>query len=412
VIFLDLDGFKTVNDSLGHGAGDDLLREVGHRLVAAVRPSDTVARLGGDEFAVLLEQSPRPIDEAATVADRILASLSAPIEVAGQMVAVSASLGIASGDPEATSGSLLRDADVAMYRAKANGKGCWVVHDSEMRTAAVERLRLETDLLGALDGGQLALVYQPVVELETEAIVGFEALLRWNHPTLGLVMPDQFIPLAEENGLIVPIGAWVLNEACRQSVVWREAHPEHCDLSMSVNVSARQIASPDLLVHVATAISQSGIDPRRLVLEMTETALVQDATTAAECLRELRSLGIRLAIDDFGTGFSSLSYLRQFPVDILKIDRSFINSINDRDKVPAIVRGLLDLGRTLELATVAEGVEYGAQRDQLRDEQCDYAQGFLFARPLTPADADELLARVAPFGALPVAVKAVETLPA
>ena len=396
VIFLDLDGFKSVNDALGHAAGDDLLREVARRLVAAVRPSDTVARLGGDEFAVLLEQSSRPLDEATTIADRILASLSAPVELTDQTVSISASLGIACGDPEATSGSLLREADVAMYRAKATGKGCWVVHDSEMRTAAVERFQLEADLLGALDAGQFALVYQPVVELESEAIVGFEALLRWHHPSLGVVMPDKFIPLAEDSGLIVPIGAWVLDEACRQAADWHRSHPEHHELTMSVNVSARQIASPDLLVHVAQALSASGLDPSRLVVEMTETALVEDTALAAERLHELRRLGIRLAIDDFGTGYSSLSYLRQFPVDILKIDRSFISSINDRDKIPAIVRGLLDLGRTLELATVAEGVEFEAQRDQLRDEHCEFAQGFLFAHPLEPADAELLLDRVAP----------------
>jgi diguanylate cyclase (GGDEF)-like protein/PAS domain S-box-containing protein len=392
VIFLDLDGFKTVNDSLGHGPGDELLREVARRVTGAVRASDTVARLGGDEFAVLVEQSSRPIDEACTVADRILAALSAPFEIASQRVAISASIGIAAGDHKATAASLLRDADVAMYRAKSGGKSRWVVHDSEMRTAAVERLQLETDLLGALEAGQMSLVYQPVIELETEAIVGFEALLRWHHPSFGVVGPDRFIPIAEENGLIVPIGAWVLDQACRTAAAWHVEYPEHRRLSMSVNVSARQIASPDLVDHVAGALARSGLEPSRLVIEMTETSLIRDPTVAAERLHELRRLGVRLAIDDFGTGYSSLSYLRQFPVDILKIDRSFINHINDRDQVPAIVRGLLDLGRTLELATVAEGVELEVQRDRLRDEHCDFAQGFLFAHPLEPADAARFLA--------------------
>jgi diguanylate cyclase (GGDEF)-like protein/PAS domain S-box-containing protein len=400
VIFLDLDGFKTVNDSLGHGPGDELLREVARRLVDAVRESDTVSRLGGDEFAVLLEQTSMPVGDATAVADRILAALSTPIEVAGKPVTISASLGIAVGDAEATAASLLRDADVAMYRAKSSGKGRWVVHDSEMRSAAIERLQLETDLVGALPRKELRLVYQPVVELESGAIVSFEALLRWDHPTLGVVAPDRFIPIAEESGLIIPIGAWVLQEACRQAVRWHDLCPQHQDLAIAVNVSARQIASPELLPHVAEALAHSGLAPANLVLELTESTLVQDPTTATERLSELRGLGVKLAIDDFGTGYSSLSYLRQFPVDILKIDRSFINSITDRDQVPAIVRGLLDLGRTLELATVAEGVELEVQRDRLRDEHCDYAQGYLFARPLDARDAEELLVHLPPRGSL------------
>ena len=337
VIFLDLDGFKVVNDSLGHGPGDTLLSKVGERLGAAVRASDTIARLGGDEFGVLVEQSTRPIDEAVTVAERILAELSAPFDIGGKSVTISASLGIAAGDPEATAASLLRDADVAMYRAKASGKGCWAVHDTDMRAAALERMQLETDLVGALEAGQFSLRYQPVVALETSDVVGFEALIRWNHPTLGMIMPDRFIPLAENNGLIVPIGAWVLREACATAARWHENHPDHDRLTMAVNVSARQIASPDLLVDVAEALSMSGLDPARLVIELTETALIQDPTTAAERLHELRRLGVSISIDDFGTGYSSLSYLRQFPVDVLKIDRTFIDSIDDRDQTPPIV---------------------------------------------------------------------------
>jgi EAL domain-containing protein (putative c-di-GMP-specific phosphodiesterase class I) len=314
---------------------------------------------------------------------------------------VSASIGITAGTDTDTQTSLLRDADVAMYRAKHAGKACWVVYDEEMRTAAMERLQLESDLVHALEDGQLRLLFQPVIEVESDALVGFEALLRWDHPTLGMVPPDTFIPITEENGMIVPIGAWVLQEACHRAVQWQRAHPAHADLSISVNVSARQVASPDLLVHVAEAIAASGIEPSRLVLEMTETSLVHDPVAAADRLRALRRLGVRLAIDDFGTGYSSLSYLRQFPVDILKIDRSFVSTIDDPAEVPAIVRALLDLGRTLGLAMVAEGVEDAIQLDHLRDERCDYAQGYLFARPLDPIDVEAMLtarppSRVAP----------------
>jgi diguanylate cyclase (GGDEF)-like protein/PAS domain S-box-containing protein len=390
VVFLDLDAFKTVNDSLGHGAGDELLCEVASRLAGSVRTGDTVARLGGDEFAILVEQTGHADAEAEAVADRILASLQEPVTVAGQTVTVSGSLGIACADADATAASLLRDADVAMYRAKAAGKGQWVSYDPDMREAVIERLQLESDLFGALDEHQLRVVYQPVVALDTEEVVGFEALLRWDHPTLGTVPPAKFIPIAEENGLIVPIGRWVLVEACRTGARWNREHAGGQRLSMAVNVSARQLAYGDLLADVEAALADSGLAPSDLVLEVTESSLVQEPQLAAACLQDVRALGVRIAVDDFGTGYSSLSYLRQFPVDILKIDRSFTSTITERGEVPALVRGLLDLGRTLDLATVAEGVELGVQRDGLRAEQCGLAQGFLFARPMAP-DAAELL---------------------
>lgn len=390
VIFLDLDGFKTVNDSLGHDAGDELLQEVAARLLTAVRRGDTVGRLGGDEFAVLIEESPHALDQATTVADRILQSLTQPFSLGGQEVTVSASLGIAVGDGDSSSADLLRDADVAMYRAKTTGKAKWAVYDPDMRVASVERLQLEGDLRRALERGQFRLEYQPVVELVTDRVVGFEALLRWHHPELGNIRPDRFIPLAEETGLIVPIGRWVLAEATRVATGWQRRFGVDRHISVSVNVSARQLASAQLVTDVVDALTVSGLEPSSLVLEITETILVSDAVAAAERLHELRRLGIRLAIDDFGTGYSSLSYLRHFPIDILKIDRSFINTITERGQVPAIVRGLLDLGRTLRLQTVAEGVEHDVQRRQLRDEHCDLAQGFLFARSL-PADEAEAL---------------------
>jgi EAL domain-containing protein (putative c-di-GMP-specific phosphodiesterase class I) len=279
-----------------------------------------------------------------------------------------------------------------MYKAKAEGKSRRVVYQPDMRLAAVERMELEADLTGALDRGELRLVYQPVVQLASERVVGFEALLRWAHPRLGEIPPDRFVPLAEESGAIVPIGRWVLLEACRTAATWQAAYADDGDvLTMSVNVSGRQLAAPGLTEDVLAALESSGLDPGGLVLEVTETALVVDTTQAAERLQALRELGIRIAVDDFGTGYSSLSYLRQFPVDILKIDRSFVSSITDTAAVPAIVRGLLDLGRTLDLSIVAEGVEHDVQRDHLRDEDCQLAQGFLFARPLEREDAELLV---------------------
>jgi diguanylate cyclase (GGDEF)-like protein/PAS domain S-box-containing protein len=391
VIYLDLDGFKAVNDSLGHDAGDLLLCEISRRLLNAVRTGDAVTRLGADEFAVLVEQSSRPLDEAEEVVRRILQALDVPVEVEGQLVTLSASVGIAVADGESTASSLLRDADVAMYRAKASGKSRSVVYEPAMREAAVERLRLESDLVHAMVTDQFRLDYQPVMSLATDRIVGFEALLRWDHPELGIVAPDKFIPIAEDTGLIVPIGRWVLGEACRQAAQWRAEMPDVGDISMAVNVSGRQMASANLGQHVAQALAASGLPPALLVLELTESVLVHDPDLAARRLQELRGLGIRLAVDDFGTGYSSLSYLRQFPFDILKVDKSFVATITDAEAIPAIVRGLLDLGRTLGLETVAEGVEDVVQRDALRTHGCDLAQGYLFARPMNPANARSML---------------------
>jgi diguanylate cyclase (GGDEF)-like protein/PAS domain S-box-containing protein len=396
VIYFDLDSFKGVNDSLGHEAGDHLLCEVSRRLLNAVRTGDAVTRLGADEFAVLIEQSSRPLDEAEEVTRRVLQALEVPIEVESQFVTVSASVGIAVADAESTASSLLRDADVAMYRAKLTGRGRSVVFEPAMRAAAMERLRLETDLVHALVANQFRMEYQPVVSLQTNLVVGFEALLRWDHPDLGIVPPDKFIPIAEDTGLIVQIGRWVLGEACRQAARWREELPGSGDLSMAVNVSGRQIASPNLVQHVAQSLAASGLAPEALILELTETVLVHEADLAAHRLEELQGLGVRLAVDDFGTGYSSLSYLRQFPFDILKVDKSFVATITDADAIPAIVRGLLELGRTLGLDTVAEGVENIVQRDALQAHGCDLAQGFLFARPMTPMAAGGLLATQAP----------------
>jgi diguanylate cyclase (GGDEF)-like protein/PAS domain S-box-containing protein len=390
VVYLDLDGFKVVNDSRGHEAGDQVLRDVATRLTKTVRSVDTVSRLGGDEFAILIEDSPRALDEAETVAQRVLQALTEPFIFDTQRIVLSASIGITVGDISCTASSMLRDADVAMYRAKTTGKAKWALYEPEMRAANLERLELDSDLRQALEKQQLRLVYMPIVELQSNRIAGFEALLRWDHPTRGVVQPGSFIPLAEANGTIVEIGHWVLDEACRTAALWHDAYPALA-LSMSVNLSARQIATAGIVEQVAHALEQSGCAPTSLILEITESTLVQDAETASRRLQALRSLDVRLSIDDFGTGYSSLSYLRQFPIDILKIDKSFTDTITDRSQIPAIVRGLLDLAKTLRMKTVAEGIELDVQRDSLRDHHCDYGQGYLFARPLTFDEATVLL---------------------
>jgi diguanylate cyclase (GGDEF)-like protein/PAS domain S-box-containing protein len=391
VVYLDLDGFKTINDSQGHEAGDRVLREVAIRLSSVIRAVDTVSRHGGDEFAILIEESARALDEAETVAGRILAALTAPIIVDGQQVVLSASIGIAIGDNTGTASSMMRDADVAMYKAKTTGKSKWVLYEPAMRATALDRLELDIDLRNAVDEGQLRLVYQPVIELESNKVVGFEALLRWDHPTRGVIEPLVFIPIAESNGTIVAIGQWVLEQACATAARWQHLYPA-AQLTMSVNVSGRQIGTPGIVTHVAEALEHSGLEPDALILEITESVLVHDPNSAALRLQQLRALGVRLAIDDFGTGYSSLAYLRQFPIDVLKIDKSFIDGITDRSQVPAIVRGLLDLAKTLRLKSVAEGIELDVQLESLRDEQCEFGQGFLFAKPLDVDDAAALLA--------------------
>ena len=404
VVYLDLDGFKVINDTSGHEAGDRVLGDVATRLTGIVRNADTVARLGGDEFAILIEGTPRPLEEAETVADRVLQLFDTPFVIDVQEVLLSASIGITVGDIASTASSMLRDADVAMYRAKTTGKGKWSLYESAMRAAALERLELDRDLHHALDKEELRLLYQPVVELKTNVIVGFEALIRWNHPTLGVIEPDSFISIAESNGTIVEVGRWILAEACRTGAHWQRTYPS-APVSIAVNLSGRQISTPDIVEDVASALRQSGFDPSSLVLELTESVLVQDPETAATRLHELRALGVKVAIDDFGTGYSSLSYLRQFPIDILKIDRSFTETITNQTRTPALVRGLLDLARTLHMHTIAEGIEHTLQLDSLRDQGCDFGQGFLFAKPLSGADAGTLvaqreLARATPAGSV------------
>ncbi len=394
VLFLDLDNFKTVNDSFGHHAGDILLRTVSARLLNATRGSDTVARLGGDEFAVLIENA-RGAADAHAVSERIVAAMRAPVPVsddpAGDTARVGVSVGIAFATPGLDADTLLRHADAAMYQAKAGGKGRHSVFDPALVAAAAERLELERDLADALgDGaaarraageGEFLVLYQPIVLLATGTIVGAEALVRWRHPTRGLVGPAQFIPLAESSGLIVELGRWVLHEACRAAAAW-PTHAEGAAVGVTVNVSARQLLHPALPGHVADALAASGLSPARLTLEITESVLMHDTDATLATLHTLKALGVRLAVDDFGTGYSSLRYLQRFPVDVLKIDKSFVDGLARGPQDAALARTIVALGGLLSLRTVAEGVEHAAQREQLLAMGCELAQGYLFARPM------------------------------
>jgi diguanylate cyclase (GGDEF)-like protein/PAS domain S-box-containing protein len=397
VLFLDLDGFKEVNDSLGHAAGDRLLIQVAERLRSCVRPSDTAARLGGDEFAVLIEDASDE-DELAAVAERILEELRQPFFIGGRELHVRGSMGIArmDGDVDGVD-QLLRNADLAMYRAKAAGQGGYERYDPQMHTELVQRVQLEADLRRALEAGELFLVYQPTFDLASGQVVGAEALARWQHPTRGLVPPTEFIPLAEASGLIRPLGAWVLREACRQAAEWQRS-TAHRDkpLALSINLSGRQLQVPEVVDDVSTALRESGLQPDSLVLEMTESVLMDDDENVLAILRRLKELGARLAIDDFGTGYSSLSYLHRFPVDMLKIDRSFVERLSHASDNAELARTIVRLGQSLQLVTVAEGVEDSAQFLALRRMGCDVGQGYYFGKPMPSEEISRLLRDDAP----------------
>jgi diguanylate cyclase (GGDEF)-like protein/PAS domain S-box-containing protein len=390
VMFIDLDDFKTVNDSLGHTAGDEVLQEVGRRLKIAVRPTDTVARFGGDEFAVLLDGVDGSAD-AADAASRILRALELPIEIDGKNVVPRASVGICLvGEdletPEAT--ELLRNADVAMYMAKRDSKGSYRVFEPTMHERVVERLELRSDLQHALSLDQLELHYQPVVRLSGREILGVEALVRWNHPTRGTIPPIQFIPVAEETGLIIPMGRWILETACYEGVRLQERFTRDEPLTMSVNLSVRQLQSETLVADVRSALSLTGLPASSLVLEITESLMLTDTDFAMQQLHDLKGLGIRLAMDDFGTGYSSLSYLSRFPVDILKMDRSFVGAEDNE----ALTSAIIALGTSLSLEVVAEGIELAEQANSLEELGCELGQGYLFARPMDAAALSNFLA--------------------
>jgi diguanylate cyclase (GGDEF)-like protein len=386
VIFLDLDRFKLINDSLGHDVGDRILCAVADRLSSVMRASDTLARFGGDEFTVLCGQVDDEGD-ALEVAQRLVTAMGEPLALPSGETFVSLSVGIAlSGEGSDTAPELLRHADVAMYRAKERGPSRIEIYTTDNAQKVVSRLRTSNELHRALERDELELHYQPVVDLQTQTLVGMEALVRWRHPTRGLLLPYEFIALAEDSGLIVPLGAWVLNEACRQTATWTsrrsETDEDAARLNISVNVSALQLAEPGFPGHVADAIDASGLHPDRLWLEITESALMRDDDDAVLILQALRDLGLHVEIDDFGTGYSSLSYLQRFPVETLKIDRSFVDDLDQRSENAAIVRAILGLGDSLGLSIIAEGVERPVQATRLQALGCHLAQGYLFGKPL------------------------------
>jgi diguanylate cyclase (GGDEF)-like protein/PAS domain S-box-containing protein len=410
VLLLDLDGFKRVNDSLGHATGDELLRVVGRRLSTSVRSGETVARLGGDEFVVILEDL-APSEDPFVLAERLLALLALPIPVAGRELSVGVSIGLAVADTADDEETVLRNADMAMYAAKAAGKGCVRIYDPGMHRETVEWLELESDLRAGMESAEFCLEYQPLVHIERGSVKGFEALLRWNHPQRGWVMPAQFLPLAEETGLIVALGRWVLQEACRQAEGWPHC-PDGTAPSVSVNVTAHQVDSDTFMADVLQALERSRLAPSRLVLEIAERDVSRAPETARQKLEALRSLGVRVAIDDFGTGYSSLGQLQFFPVDELKIDRSFVQRVTGGDRDAAFVRTIIGLARSLSADVVAEGIEEELQRRFLRRAGCDLGQGYHFSRPMPAAAVPRFIGTLrVPLAGTPPGLEAVRQAP-
>jgi diguanylate cyclase (GGDEF)-like protein len=399
VFFLDVDRFKIINDSLGHAAGDELLTGVSRRLEHSLRSTDTVARfagectlarLGGDEFTVLLE-GVRTAADARMIAERLVAAVARPFSLEGRDVVVTISVGVVMADGRyQRAEDMVRDADTAMYSAKDRGKARCEIFDTSMLAAVEERLLIESDLRQALERHEFRLHYQPIVTLSNQRLSGFEALVRWQHPGRGLVPPSGFIPIAEETGLIVPLGLWVLREACRQMRAWDAEFPECADLVVNVNLSARQCLHPTLVADVAATLAETGFDPRRLKLEITETMVLERSNEVIGILKALRALGVQLGLDDFGMGYSALSYLQQLPVQTLKIDRSFVSGIANAGNAE-IVRAILSLASGLSMDVTAEGVETAEQAARLQDLSCEFAQGYYFNRPLTPDGARQVL---------------------
>ncbi|WP_421121942.1 putative bifunctional diguanylate cyclase/phosphodiesterase [Aquihabitans daechungensis] len=388
-LFIDLDDFKTVNDSLGHAVGDQLLQEVSTRLITSLSSEDLAARLGGDEFAVLVVDAP---DQSGVVAlaERVLALVAQPYRIQGRDIRVTASIGIAFADDESVDAEvLLRSADVAMYLAKDRGKNRYAVFEAHMHTSVFERLELKADLVRAIDDGQLRCHYQPIVSLQTGRITGVEALVRWDHPTRGLLFPDAFIPLAEDTGLIVPLGRWVMREACQQLRAWQLRLPASSTMSMSINLSVRQLMHEQIIRDVREAVDDAGLDPSTVTMEITETTLMHDTEMTRERLAELREIGVSLAVDDFGTGYSSLQYVQRFPIDIIKIDRSFVTGLGTNPGDGAVVQSMIELSQRLGVHTVAEGIDRPEQVTLLQSLGADLGQGYLFSKPVV---ADQITA--------------------
>ncbi len=400
VLFLDLDRFKMVNDSVGHAAGDEFLVQIAQRLTRLMRATDTTARLGGDEFVILLE-GVVDLQDVRTVAERVLEALKAPVEIAGQKIIPSASIGIVFGEPfYERAADVLRDADIAMYRAKERGKACYELFEPGLRKRLLVSLEMETLMRQSLDKMQsqvepaeFELHYQPILTLEGQQIIGFEALLRWHPKEYPPLSPSTFIPVAEESGLIIPLGEWILNEACQQMKTWQLQFPHDPAQFISVNISPRQFTSNALLGHIKHALESSGLSPDSLRIELTESYLMENTIKARVLLEELEAMGVRVCIDDFGSGYSSLSYLNRFPVHIIKIDRSFIQHMQNGARSLDIVQTIIQLARDLHLEAIAEGVETVEQMDQLKGFQCRYAQGYLFSKPQPASVISELLAK-------------------
>ncbi len=391
VLFIDLDRFKTINDSLGHQAGDELLLIITEKLTQLVRPSDMVARLGGDEFVVVLENV-RSRERVSQIAERILNCLQEPNEIAGHQIYSSASIGIVLASPAYDQpDDLVRDADIAMYRAKVKGKARFEIYNSKMHSGAISLLQMEMDLRRAIDRDEFTLHYQPIVSLNSEKIVGFEALIRWNHPTRGIIMPNDFISVAEETGLILPIGNWVLREACVQMQQWREEYSLANSLVVNVNLSARQLEQKDLVEQITRILKETKLDPACLKLEITESVIMKNAEETITKVLKLREMGVLLSIDDFGTGYSSLSYLHRFPIDTLKVDRSFVNLIGAEGEHSEIIQTIITLAFNLGMDVVAEGVETAEQLEFLRQVNCNYGQGHLYSRPVTNLVAADMI---------------------
>lgn len=394
VLFMDLDNFKGINDRFGHTSGDLLLTQMAERVNACLRPGDTLARLGGDEFAILLEDV-GSIEDATAVAERVMEALDLSFRLDGKDLLVRASVGVAVTEhqQDADADALLRRADIAMYVAKAQGKGRHRVFEPSMETSLVERLELLADLPGALEREEFVLHYQPIFLLRDGCLSGVEALVRWQHPRRGLVQPQEFIPLAEESGAILPLGLWVLRQACALAFRWQQQYPSSPSWTMSVNVSAKQLEAPSFVEQVSAVLAETALEPSRLTLEITESVVMYDSALMLERLRELKALGVGLAIDDFGTGYSSLNYLRQFPFDVLKIDKSFIDDLGTGLNQKEVARAIIELGKTLDLEVVAEGIERGEQLSRLQTLDCELGQGFLFAKPMDSQEIEKLFER-------------------